>query len=161
MFIISERNSDVSLRKTNRANAGKNQVPRTGIEPTTHRFHDWRSTTELPRQLHWDGQSLNTDYQAFSKHLLSGRAQAMKSASRVFESRSGHLIFSGICILNFSLRHIFVVARNEPSIFHSWCYTGEKRNGKLDMNIELYLEAGKFMMRDQQQTVLKELYNKK
>ena len=26
-----------------------------------------RSTTELPMQLQWDGQSLNTDYQAFAR----------------------------------------------------------------------------------------------
>ena len=47
------------LEKNNRTNAEKNQLPRAGIEPTTHRFHDWRSTTELPSQLQWDGQSLN------------------------------------------------------------------------------------------------------
>ena len=45
-------------------------MPRAGIEPTTRRFHDWRSTTELPRQLQWDGQSLNTDYQAFAPRPL-------------------------------------------------------------------------------------------
>ena len=41
---------------------------------------------------------------------------------------------------------VFVVARNEPSIFHSWCYTEEKSKGKQGMNIELYLKDGKFKM---------------
>ena len=58
------------LEKNNRTNAWKNQMPWAGIEPTTHRFHDWRSTAELPGQLQWNGQSLNTDYQAFAPRPL-------------------------------------------------------------------------------------------
>ena len=38
---------------------------RAGIVPLTHRFHDWYSTTELSRQLQWDGLILYTDFQAF------------------------------------------------------------------------------------------------
>ena len=61
----------------------KNQVPRAGIEPTFHRFHDWRSSTELPRQLRWDGQSLNTDYQAFvPRHLGLGITSVDRQATR-------------------------------------------------------------------------------
>ena len=41
-----------------------------GIKPTTHRFHDWCSTAELPRQLQWDGLILNTDFQAFAPRPL-------------------------------------------------------------------------------------------
>ena len=75
----------------NRTNAGKNKVPRLGIEPTTHRFHDWRSTTELPRQLHWEGPSLNTDYQAFSPDLpeleiTSADRQAARSSDQMLIS---------------------------------------------------------------------------
>ena len=54
------------LRGNNKQNKyWKNQMPRVGIEPTTHQFHDWCSTTELPWQLQWDGLILNTD----SKYL--------------------------------------------------------------------------------------------
>ena len=34
----------------NRTNAGKNQMPRAGCEPTTSRSHEGALTTELPRQ---------------------------------------------------------------------------------------------------------------
>ena len=48
-------------------------MPRAGIKPTTHRFHDWCSTTELPRQLQWEGVILNTDFQAFAPRPLGLR----------------------------------------------------------------------------------------
>ena len=47
-------------------------MPRAGIEPTTHRFHNWCSTTELSRQLQWDGLILNTDFQAFAPRPQTG-----------------------------------------------------------------------------------------
>ena len=48
-------------------------MPRAGIKLTTKRFHDWCSTTELPRQLQWDGLILNTDFKAFAPRPLGLR----------------------------------------------------------------------------------------
>ena len=48
----------------------KNQTPRAGIEPTTHRFHDWCSTIKLSWQLQWEWPILNTDFQAFAPRPL-------------------------------------------------------------------------------------------
>ena len=40
MFNIREVNSDMPIYVLNRTNAGKNQMPRAGFEPTTPRSHD-------------------------------------------------------------------------------------------------------------------------
>ena len=40
LFIIREVNSDMPIYILNRTNAGKNQMPRAGFEPTTPRSHD-------------------------------------------------------------------------------------------------------------------------
>ena len=76
-------------------------MPRAGIEPATHRFHDWRSTTKLPRQLQWDWQSLNTDYQAFAPRPLG---QGITSVNRQATCSSDQMLFSNIYKNNYPLK---------------------------------------------------------
>ena len=40
LFIIRQVNSDMPIYILNRTNAGKNQMPRAGFQPTTPRSHD-------------------------------------------------------------------------------------------------------------------------
>ena len=83
-FIIREVNSDMTIY-VNRTNAGKNQMPRAGFEPTT----------VTPRS-----------HGRCSNHSAI-EATTVRSGCRGFESRSGHLIFSSICSVYID-RHIRV-----------------------------------------------------
>ena len=70
----------------NRTNAGKNQMPRAGFQPTTPRSHERCS-----------------------------RAPFMRSGCRGLESRSGHLIFSSICSVYID-RHIRVDLSDDEQV---------------------------------------------
>ena len=96
-------------------------------------FMRWRSTTELPRHLQWDGQSLSTDYQAFAPRPLglgitSVDRQTTRSSDKMlnvneigeswvrFPLGAPYFFQHLFCYFSLTLRHIRVsLTDDEPS----------------------------------------------